>query len=289
MAAWNFSAGRITWSAGMTTIVAFGSLRLTSSAANPMQGAVSRLQGSPTIAAAGSSGSCLPTASTSRLLVTTIRRSLRHQVAEAIEGLAEHRGFADELQQLLGRVVAARGPESGAGAAGHDDCVEHGMSYGKQGRGSSRDLAVELNRKRLRERLAYLIIRERRRPDRRHLLSAPLTAMRRYSGCKYVVQVVRVDAADGECWQLDFAATSRRYSKPGELANDLVVDVNVGPGPKIVGAVEDGRPGLLDVVRRDADQHSRADDRRGRLLRSNLPGRRGRRRHRRPRRCRPDR
>ena len=40
-----------------------------------MHGAVSRLHGSPTIAAAGSSGNCLRTASTSRSFVTTSRRS----------------------------------------------------------------------------------------------------------------------------------------------------------------------------------------------------------------------
>ena len=40
-----------------------------------MHGAVSRLHGSPTIAAAGSSGNCFRTASTSRRFVTTICRS----------------------------------------------------------------------------------------------------------------------------------------------------------------------------------------------------------------------
>ncbi len=58
----------------MTTIVASASLWRNSIAASPMQGAVSRLQGSPTIASAGNSGSCSAIRSTNRSLVITNRR-----------------------------------------------------------------------------------------------------------------------------------------------------------------------------------------------------------------------
>ena len=69
------SEGRITWSEGMTAMIASGSCRETKSAASPMQGAVSRLQGSPTRPASGTCGSCRRTASSSRPAVTTITRS----------------------------------------------------------------------------------------------------------------------------------------------------------------------------------------------------------------------
>ena len=48
--------GLITWSAGITTMVASGSSRCSSKAASPMQGAVSRLHGSPRIELAGKVG-----------------------------------------------------------------------------------------------------------------------------------------------------------------------------------------------------------------------------------------
>ena len=51
---------------------------------------------------------------------------VRHQIAQSVNRLAEHRRFAHQLQQLLRRVVAAGRPESRAGAAGHDDSVKHG-------------------------------------------------------------------------------------------------------------------------------------------------------------------
>ena len=59
----------------MTAMIASGSCRETRSAASPMQGAVSRLQGSPTRPASGTCGSCRRTASSSRPAVTTITRS----------------------------------------------------------------------------------------------------------------------------------------------------------------------------------------------------------------------
>ena len=65
-------------------------------------------------------------ASTSRSLVTISRRSggtrspSRSTVCRSIVC------FADEREKLLGRVGPARRPESSAGAAGHDDGVEHG-------------------------------------------------------------------------------------------------------------------------------------------------------------------
>ncbi len=155
----------MTWSAGITTIVASGSWRLTSSAARPMHGAVSRLHGSPTIAAAGSSGNCWRTAATSRSFVTTSRRSVGHQVAQSIERLAEHRCLAHQPQQLLRRVVPARGPESGAGAAGHDDRVEHGRVESRglsvESRNKSHFEKHQIPRKRTQaDRLLYVIMRK---------------------------------------------------------------------------------------------------------------------------------
>ena len=106
--------------------MASGSLRLTSSAARPMQGAVSRLQGSPTSDAAGSSGSCSRIGGDEPLVGDDQRLLGRHEVAEAVDRLAQHRLLAHQGEQLLGRGGAAGRPESRAGAAGHDDCVEHG-------------------------------------------------------------------------------------------------------------------------------------------------------------------
>ena len=70
----NTSSLRMTWSAGITIIVACGSLRVTQKAASPTHGAVSRRQGSPMTAAAGSCGNCPRTGTTSRWLVTISTR-----------------------------------------------------------------------------------------------------------------------------------------------------------------------------------------------------------------------
>jgi hypothetical protein len=57
------SSGRMTWSAGMTIIVASGSARETTWAASPTHAAVSRGQGSATTFSRGTSGNCARTAS----------------------------------------------------------------------------------------------------------------------------------------------------------------------------------------------------------------------------------
>jgi hypothetical protein len=49
-----------------------------------------------------------------------------NQVAEPVDGGAEHGLRAGQAQQLLGPLRAALRPESRAGSPGHDDGVEHG-------------------------------------------------------------------------------------------------------------------------------------------------------------------
>ena len=74
-----------------------------------MHGAVSRLHGSPTTAAAGSSGNCSRTAVDQPLVRDDHPPLVRHQIAQPIDRLAEHRRVADQPQQLLGRVVRLAG------------------------------------------------------------------------------------------------------------------------------------------------------------------------------------
>ena len=45
---------------------------------------------------------------------------------DPLDGLLEEGPLAREVEQLLGAVAAALGPEPGAAAAGHDHGVEHG-------------------------------------------------------------------------------------------------------------------------------------------------------------------
>ena len=91
-----------------------------------MQGAVSRLQGSPTKRRVGQLGQLLADRGQQPLVGDDQRLLGRDQVAEPIDRLPEHRLLADQREQLLGHVGPAGGPESRAGAAGHDDCVKHG-------------------------------------------------------------------------------------------------------------------------------------------------------------------
>ena len=60
--AWNFSSGRMTWSAGRTIMVPSGSCLAMIDAARPTQAAVSRGQGSATTFAVGKLGNCERTA-----------------------------------------------------------------------------------------------------------------------------------------------------------------------------------------------------------------------------------
>ena len=92
----------MTWSAGITAIVASGSLRLTNSAARPMQGAVSRLQGSPTTACGGQLGQLLAHGVDEPLVGDDQPPLGRHQVAQPIDRLAEHRLLADQASSCLG-------------------------------------------------------------------------------------------------------------------------------------------------------------------------------------------
>jgi hypothetical protein len=49
----------------------------------------------------------------------------RHQIAEPIDSLTDHRLAAHQFEQLFRRIVPAGGPKASAGAAGHDDRVKH--------------------------------------------------------------------------------------------------------------------------------------------------------------------
>lgn len=49
----------------------------------------------------------------------------RHKFVKPIDRLADHGFVADEREKLFGSFGAAGGPEAGACAAGHDDCVKH--------------------------------------------------------------------------------------------------------------------------------------------------------------------
>ena len=91
-----------------------------------MQGAVSRLQGSPTERGVGQFRQLLADRWQQPLVGHDQRLRGRDQVAEPIDRLPDHRLLAHQREQLLGHVGPAGGPESRAGAAGHDDCVEHG-------------------------------------------------------------------------------------------------------------------------------------------------------------------
>ena len=59
------------------------------------------------------------------------------------------------------------------------------------------------------------------------------------------------------------AATSPQIIQPGEVVERLGLRRKRRPGAQVIRAVQHGRPRLLDVVRRDADEHLRADDRPG--------------------------
>jgi hypothetical protein len=51
----------------------------------------------------------------------------RNQTLHAIECGLQHGSLPAHFQQLLGFDLAAGGPKAGAGATGHDYCMEHGI------------------------------------------------------------------------------------------------------------------------------------------------------------------
>jgi hypothetical protein len=57
----------------------------------------------------------------------------RHEAVEPADGVLEQRARAREREQLLRHGGPARGPEAGAGAAGHHDRVEHGKVSARAG------------------------------------------------------------------------------------------------------------------------------------------------------------
>ncbi len=91
------------------------------SAARPMQGAVFRPTGSMRMFSAGISGSWR-ISSAAWLRPVTIRvRSARNQRPDPVDGFADDRPLAQDVQEVLGHPLPAPGPEPRPLSPGHDD------------------------------------------------------------------------------------------------------------------------------------------------------------------------
>ena len=106
-------------------MIASGSCRTTSNAASPMQGAVSRLQGSLRICSAARLRQLLGDGRRQPAIGHDPGPLGRDKSGHAVDRRLDHRACADQRQQLFGPIGAAGGPEPGSRSASHDYRVQH--------------------------------------------------------------------------------------------------------------------------------------------------------------------
>ena len=129
-AAWtarrNSCSGSMTWSAGMTMIVASGSFRAMSAAPRPTHAAVSRPIGSPIDLLRRHHSAQLLGGFRAVLRAGDHPRPFgRNLGRDAVHGALEERAIAAEAEELLRPDLPAARPEPRPAAAGHDHRVEH--------------------------------------------------------------------------------------------------------------------------------------------------------------------